>query len=210
LRLPPDPAVDCPPARAAESQFQPRRWFHACCRPKEEATMTQTIAQPSPKQQYLDAYEREHVTTMRVLRAYPEGRLDLRPQAMCKTARELAWVFAMERRFGTNLMNNAFASGMPPGTPPPPPESWSELLAAIETAHRDYGELVRGLSEPALFETVRFFTAPKTMGDVQRIQILWTLLCDQIHHRGQFSIYLRMAGGKVPSIYGPTADEPWT
>ena len=29
---------------------------------------------------------------------------------------------------------------------------------------------------------------------------------DQIHHRGQFSIYLRMAGGKVPSIYGPSAD----
>ena len=38
---------------------------------------------------------------------------------------------------------------------------------------------------------------------------LWMILCDQIHHRGQFSIYLRMADGKVPSIYGPTADEPW-
>jgi hypothetical protein len=25
----------------------------------------------------------------------------------------------------------------------------------------------------------------------------------------QFSIYLRMADGKVPSIYGPSADEPW-
>jgi hypothetical protein len=24
----------------------------------------------------------------------------------------------------------------------------------------------------------------------------------------KFSIYLRLAGGKVPSIYGPTADEP--
>jgi len=35
------------------------------------------------------------------------------------------------------------------------------------------------------------------------------ILCDQIHHRGRFSIYLHMADGKVPSIYGPTADEPW-
>jgi hypothetical protein len=26
---------------------------------------------------------------------------------------------------------------------------------------------------------------------------------------GQFSICLRVADGKVPSIYGPTADEPW-
>ena len=30
-----------------------------------------------------------------------------------------------------------------------------------------------------------------------------------VHHRGQFSVYLRMADGKVPSIYGPSADEPW-
>jgi uncharacterized damage-inducible protein DinB len=35
------------------------------------------------------------------------------------------------------------------------------------------------------------------------------MLCDQIHHRGQFSVYLRMADGKVPSIYGPSLDEPW-
>jgi uncharacterized damage-inducible protein DinB len=43
----------------------------------------------------------------------------------------------------------------------------------------------------------------------ETIQVAWMILSDQIHHRGQFSVYLRMAGGKVPSIYGPTADEPW-
>jgi len=35
------------------------------------------------------------------------------------------------------------------------------------------------------------------------------MLLDQIHHRGQLSIYMRIAGAKVPSIYGPSADEPW-
>jgi len=59
-------------------------------------------------------------------------------------------------------------------------------------------------------ENVKFFSAPKTMGDYQRIGFMWFLLSDQIHHRGQFSIYSRMADGKVPSIYGPSADEPWT
>jgi uncharacterized damage-inducible protein DinB len=28
-----------------------------------------------------------------------------------------------------------------------------------------------------------------------------------IHHRGQLSAYMRPMGGKVPSIYGPSADE---
>lgn len=30
-----------------------------------------------------------------------------------------------------------------------------------------------------------------------------------IHHRGQLSVYLRMVGAPLPSIYGPTADEGW-
>ncbi|HSK78406.1 MAG TPA: DinB family protein [Thermoanaerobaculia bacterium] len=27
-----------------------------------------------------------------------------------------------------------------------------------------------------------------------------------MHHRGQLTAYLRPMGGKVPSVYGPTAD----
>jgi len=30
-----------------------------------------------------------------------------------------------------------------------------------------------------------------------------------IHHRGQLTVYLRMVDVPLPSIYGPTADEPW-
>lgn len=36
----------------------------------------------------------------------------------------------------------------------------------------------------------------------------WGWLLDAIHHRGQLSTYLRAMGGKVPSIYGPSADSP--
>lgn len=30
-----------------------------------------------------------------------------------------------------------------------------------------------------------------------------------VHHRGQLTVYLRLLEVPVPSIYGPTADEPW-
>jgi uncharacterized damage-inducible protein DinB len=30
-----------------------------------------------------------------------------------------------------------------------------------------------------------------------------------IHHRGQLAAYIRSMGGKVPAIYGGSADEPW-
>jgi len=32
-------------------------------------------------------------------------------------------------------------------------------------------------------------------------------LFDIVHHRGQLSTYIRPMGGKVPSIYGPSADD---
>ena len=70
-------------------------------------------------------------------------------------------------------------------------------------------ELVRRLTDEDLSKPVQFFTGPGKIGDMSLHDILWTMLSDEIHHRGQFSVYLRMADGKVPSIYGPSADEPW-
>jgi uncharacterized damage-inducible protein DinB len=46
------------------------------------------------------------------------------------------------------------------------------------------------------------FTAPR--GAVVRLH-----LNHLIHHRGQLSVYLRLNDVPLPSIYGPTADEPW-
>jgi uncharacterized damage-inducible protein DinB len=57
--------------------------------------------------------------------------------------------------------------------------------------------------------TVVFMVGPRQKGDVPLADFVEFMLGDQIHHRGQLSVYLRMAGGKVPSIYGPSADEPW-
>ena len=68
--------------------------------------------QVSPKEQFLDRYESEHATTMRVLRAYPPDKLDLQPHPKCKTARELAWMFVLERGLGKRVFQNAFAQAV--------------------------------------------------------------------------------------------------
>lgn len=163
----------------------------------------------SAKEQLLDTMEREHAITMKVLRAFPVGQTDLRPHPACKTARELAFVFALERGLAQKVYHNAFAKAGPAGAAPTAPESWTDVLGAIEQGQRELLALIQSADETALGESVKFFTGPKTMGDYTRLEFLWFLVHDEIHHRGQFSIYLRMAGGKVPSIYGPTADEPW-
>jgi len=36
---------------------------------------------------------------------------------------------------------------------------------------------------------------------------LWVLLTHQAHHRGQMTVLMRMAGLKVPGVYGPSKEE---
>jgi uncharacterized damage-inducible protein DinB len=158
----------------------------------------------SGKEAFLRAYEREHDITMRVLRAFPAEKLDFRPHELAKSARELAWVFVVERSLGEAVFANAFADGPPSGgvARPEPPNDWNAIVDAVEAAHRKFAALVQA-------GQVKFFVAPKTLGNYSRMEVAWFLLHDEIHHRGQFSVYLRMSGAKVPSIYGPTRDEPW-
>jgi uncharacterized damage-inducible protein DinB len=162
----------------------------------------------SAKETFLETYDHEHATTMMVLRAYPEDRLDLRPHEKCKTARALAWVFVLERGLGTMVFNNDFPDKAT-GSMPEAPASWSDLLGALENSTADFRRLIESTSDDDHEKKVRFMVAPKEIGEVTRMEWLWFLLHDEIHHRGQFSIYLRMADGRVPSIYGPTADEEW-
>lgn len=165
----------------------------------------------SRKEAFLRTYDREHQTTMKVLRAYPTDKLDLKPSPKSNSARDLAWTFVMERSLATNLWNDEFAKGIPSGRKPPKaPDDWNALLAALEKAQSDFRQVVASASEQDLDARTHFFVGPKQMGEMTRHDMIWFLLHDEIHHRGQFSVYLRMAGGKVPSIYGPTADEPWT
>jgi uncharacterized damage-inducible protein DinB len=174
--------------------------------------MASTASTTSNKQRFLETYEQEHEKTMRVLRAYPADKAEFRPSERCKPARELAWMFALERGLGTSVMNDAFAKGPPSGGGgklPDAPPSWDAVMDAAEKTHKEFVDFVRSMPEEKLDETVKFFTGPKTLGDVRRLDFLWFLLHDEIHHRGQFSIYLRAAGGKVPSIYGPSEHEPW-
>ena len=92
---------------------------------------------------------------------------------------------------------------------PKAPDSWDEAVGAFLQTHASVMDALEAASDEDLRGTVKFFTGPGAIGDIPKMEFLWFMLSDQIHHRGQLSVYLRMAGGKVPSIYGPSADEPW-
>jgi uncharacterized damage-inducible protein DinB len=164
-----------------------------------------------PKQLFLDAFEREHATSMRVLRAFPDEKSDFKPHEKSGTAAQIVWPLVLgEERLMKKALTTGFDWSAPPTAPPPTPARVSAVADRLEQVHPETLALLQAADEAALgSESVKFFVGPKTLGDVPKLDFLWYLLCDHVHHRGQFSIYLRMVGGKVPSIYGPSADEPW-
>src|SRR5690606_13801429 len=115
-----------------------------------EASLSQESRDIGPKQQFLQAYDREHDTTMRVLRAFPVDRLDLKHNDKCRATRSLARVFAAERWLGIMVFNDEFVERMESGSAPPPPEDWAELLTPIEAAHQDFRRLIESTAEDAL------------------------------------------------------------
>ncbi len=161
----------------------------------------------SEKEQFLTTWEREAGTTLKVLKAYPGTKVDLKPHEKARSAKELAWTFVFEGVGGVQGVEGELK--FPPKNMPAMPPNWDGMIAECERAFRGLADRVKTVSDAQLNTTVKFFTGPKQMGDVRRLDFLWFLLMDMVHHRGQFSVYLRMAGGKVPSIYGPSGDEPW-
>ena len=171
------------------------------------STQMQRETQKSPKQQFIDSYHREVQTTLRVLRALPANEVELRPHAKAKTARELAWIFVVEQ----SMLAAALKGPLPLGQGfPPAPNNYNDIVSQFEQSSTALEKSFENLSDADLNRTVDFFAGPGKMAPYPILELAQFMLCDQIHHRGQLSVYVRMAGGKVPSIYGPSLDEPWT
>jgi uncharacterized damage-inducible protein DinB len=158
------------------------------------------------KEAFIGTFKREYETTARVLAAYPDAKLDLKPGEKSKTAGELAWSIANSPHFLDMVISGNVQPG---GAMSPAPKTMAEIISALKESCAAAVKAIEGLPEAELGKTIKFFTGPGKMGDLPRNGVMWTVLYDHIHHRGQFSVYLRAAGAKVPSIYGPTADEPW-
>jgi len=66
-------------------------------------------------------------------------------------------------------------------------------------------EKLRAIPPEKLAEPVDFFGVMKQ----PLVTYMTFMVSHVVHHRGQLSTYLRPMGGKVPSIYGGSADEPF-
>jgi len=157
------------------------------------------------KEMFLNNWQREFGTTLKILKQLPPEKAGFKPPAeKVRTAKELASVFIQEMGVVDGVVKGKIEFA-----PPPSFETYPELLKSYEAKHKEVMEKVGRMSDTEWNTLIAAPVGPKKMADVRKGDMLWLMLSDSIHHRGQFSLYLRMVGAKVPSIYGPSADEPW-
>src|SRR5262249_3482177 len=167
-----------------------------------------TTAQPTTEREhYLASFEREYQTTLRVLRGFPAAQAKLKFSERSHTATEIAWTLVISQMVIEPILTVPKLEPMPQ----PAPNDWNAVLAQFEKAHANVAGKLTKLNDATFNSTIVMPVGPKgATAPVRRADALWMMLSDTVHHRGQFSVYLGASGAKVPSIYGPSGDEPWS
>jgi uncharacterized damage-inducible protein DinB len=150
---------------------------------------------------YLPGLKSEHRITKTVIEAIPLDKGDYRPDAVSKSALDLAWhIAATEIRFLDGVLRGAFEF-----SPNPRPESVKnskELAAWYAENFEARVEKLGALSNEELVKIIDF----RGVFQMPAVTYLGFVQHHTVHHRGQLSMYLRPMGAKVPSIYGESYD----
>ena len=148
----------------------------------------------------------------RVLEQVPEGKPDWKPHEKSMPMGYLAtlvatmpdWIAMMIRQDSLDLKP---VSG--PGYKPPATDTKAKLLAAADAAVAHAREALHSTNDKFLETKWQLLVGGHVVDENPRHMAIASTFTHLGHHRGQLTVYLRLVDVPVPSIYGPTADEPW-
>jgi uncharacterized damage-inducible protein DinB len=92
-------------------------------------------------------------------------------------------------------------------TPVPAP-GYEQMVAIFDQGFSELIDRVEKMDDAAFNRPAKLMSGGKLLFEQPVSFFLWLLHMDAVHHRGQLSTYLRPMGSTVPSIYGPSGDDP--
>lgn len=148
----------------------------------------------------------EGATTRRVLEAIPEDKLGWKPHEKSMTMGYLALHIATAPGdLAKALEPDVFAYA---GEKRPDPTTKAEILAAHDRSMETVKEALSKFDDAKMMAMWTFAMGGKELMKMPRVAAARGFVCSHTyHHRGQLSVYLRLVDAKVPSIYGPSADD---
>jgi uncharacterized damage-inducible protein DinB len=163
----------------------------------------------SNREFFIQRWEQEYSAFIRVFKALPANRLDYRPHPASRSAGQLVALLVSAQKSCIQLCKNrkSLYSGLR-WQDPATLGSQDQMISAYERDHNTLAVQLHSLDDNGwnhqawLIQGTDEILLKDTVGG-----LLWIALFDIVHHRGQLSTYIRPMGGKVPSIYGPSADD---
>ena len=150
---------------------------------------------------YLKRAKAEFPIFLKVLRALPKD-LSYKPHDRSPSAEQLVWTITNEMKALVDVVDTG-KSDWEDKKPP----SLDKMIGMYEQWSTELLDKVAAMDDAAQERNAQFLYQGNVVMEKPTVEFLWDFMFDAIHHRGQLSAYLRPMGGKVPSIYGPSADD---
>jgi uncharacterized damage-inducible protein DinB len=153
---------------------------------------------------FVQRWEMEHPTFLRVFRALPAHQLDYKPHPRSASAGNLVWHITEEQRGLSELLDH----GQIQWEKKPKPDTLDQMVNAYQNNTEGLRVRLQKTEDEKWNSSGKIMAGEKTLMDARVQDLFWFFFFDALHHRGQLSAYIRPMGGRVPSIYGPSGDDP--
>jgi uncharacterized damage-inducible protein DinB len=159
---------------------------------------------------FLAELESEAAKTRRVLEQVPTGKRDFKPHDRSMPFGYLSDLVAnIPSWVGFAITMNELDIAPKDGSSrrPVPLNTSAELVAALDKAVAQAREALQKTNDAHLATPWRLLAGGHVAFEQPRSQVIRDTFLHSAHHRGQMTVYLRLLESKVPSVYGPTADD---
>ena len=158
----------------------------------------------------LSEFDQEMVNTRKMLERVPADGGDYRPHEKSMPMGRLAAHVAELAGFGLTVLTGPGLDFSSSSYKPVPFESAPQLVKVLEDHAAKVRPALASTTEEAWEQNWTLAFEGKTIFQANRFMAYRQMFLNHmVHHRAQLGVYLRMNGVPLPSIYGPSADEPW-
>ncbi|MBI4602395.1 MAG: DinB family protein [Planctomycetes bacterium] len=160
----------------------------------------------------LPELDHEMASTRKLLDRLPETKLSWKPHPKSMSLGQLATHIAEIPGWAKAITAADSFDLAPPGGrayAPPVDATRGDVLRRFDGNVREAQAAIAVLDDAAAMRPWSLLKGGHAFFTLPKVAVLRSMLFGHaIHHRGQLTVYLRLLDVPVPSVYGPTADEP--
>jgi uncharacterized damage-inducible protein DinB len=154
--------------------------------------------------------DREVERSRRVLQEVPPGKYDWKPHEKSMMFGPLVNMVATIPTWvamGVTKSELDIAPASGPSMQQQKLETSEALVGALDKSAGEARAALKGTTDEFLMTPWKLLAGGKVVQETPRYVMIQDTINHWVHHRGQAAVYLRLLGAKVPSIYGPSADD---